>query len=323
MEDLFRFIICRFRMVCQERAVLPNNEHIGALLRDRFGSALKYATCPLASQACRTGCTMPTHCIYSRFFETSSQGVEAGTLQGKDLYRPFVLEPPFSTQRVFEVGEALVFHLTLIGNAIEAFPYFVLAFEEMGSHGFGIGRTRWKLTCVESVPTKNASTGESIFDGDRRSFGEGVVKTFAEVAIESQQLSPNKLRLVLRTPLRLEQQGNPVAQVTPDLLCRTLMRRLSRLASIWCDTTLDVDFAEQIRTWSEGFRIEGQGLRMEGWNRHSMRQGKSMKLSGLRGTLLLEGELGDLRPYLKMGEYLHLGKQTAFGLGCYECHSVE
>lgn len=54
------------------------------------------------------------------------------------------------------------------------------------------------------------------------------------------------------------------------------------------------------------------------WNRYSSRQKKTMKLGGFLGTISFEGNLREFLPFIKIGEYLHVGKACTFGLGRYE-----
>jgi len=43
-----------------------------------------------------------------------------------------------------------------------------------------------------------------------------------------------------------------------------------------------------------------------------------MKLGGFVGNITFEGDLKEFLPFVKLGEYIHIGKQTSFGLGKYE-----
>jgi CRISPR/Cas system endoribonuclease Cas6 (RAMP superfamily) len=56
-------------------------------------------------------------------------------------------------------------------------------------------------------------------------------------------------------------------------------------------------------------------------SRYSNTQSQKLPLDGLIGTALLTGPAGalqTLQPLLQLGELLHIGKATVFGLGCYQ-----
>ncbi len=42
-----------------------------------------------------------------------------------------------------------------------------------------------------------------------------------------------------------------------------------------------------------------------------------MKFGGLLGSISYEGDLAPFMPYLALGEWLHVGGKTSFGLGRY------
>ncbi|MCS6859619.1 MAG: CRISPR system precrRNA processing endoribonuclease RAMP protein Cas6 [Abditibacteriales bacterium] len=317
MLNNFRFGLFRFVLTAQQNAALSTEEHVGALLRDRFGSALKHAVCPFLKQ-CRTGCILPRQCAYARLFETTQEGVSAGDLRGKDVYRPFVLEPPLDGKTRFAPGESLCFNLLLVGEGMDFLPYFALAFVEMGRHGFGIGRARWHLERVVSIAHSTADDGALVYDGARERFMSDVpTKDFAAVAAESQSLSSARITLELLTPLRVEDKNELAHEINTTVLTRALLRRISRLSHLWCGEELQLDYRGLLDRWGQTITCEAEDLRWEDWQRGSMRQRARLKLGGLRGRLHLSGEMSDLRPFLKLGEYLHVGKQTVFGLGKY------
>ena len=54
------------------------------------------------------------------------------------------------------------------------------------------------------------------------------------------------------------------------------------------------------------------------WKRYSTRQEEWMSLGGVTGTVSYEGKVAEFLPFLRLGEYVHVGKGTSFGLGKYE-----
>jgi hypothetical protein len=69
----------------------------------------------------------------------------------QNIPRPFVVKPPLTTQTTYAAGEALVFDLVLVGQAIDYLPYFIVAFRELGANGFGLNRVRVQLARVDSL----------------------------------------------------------------------------------------------------------------------------------------------------------------------------
>jgi hypothetical protein len=57
--------------------------------------------------------------------------------------------------------------------------------------------------------------------------------------------------------------------------------------------------------------------------RYSRRRQVSHDLSGFIGEVTFKGELASFLPYLKLGEYLHVGKNAIFGKGWYEIAEIE
>jgi len=69
--------------------------------------------------------------------------------------------------------------------------------------------------------------------------------------------------------------------------------------------------AEQIQTTHDN-------LHWYEWERYSTRQESLMKLGGLKGEIVFEGNLAPFMPYLRLGEMVNVGQGTSFGLGRVE-----
>jgi CRISPR/Cas system endoribonuclease Cas6 (RAMP superfamily) len=48
-----------------------------------------------------------------------------------------------------------------------------------------------------------------------------------------------------------------------------------------------------------------------------------MKMGGFIGSITFRGNLEQFLPYLVLGEYIHVGKGTSFGLGKYRILNIE
>jgi len=53
------------------------------------------------------------------------------------------------------------------------------------------------------------------------------------------------------------------------------------------------------------------------WERYSQRQQQKMTFGGVMGTLQLNGDLTPFLPLLQLGQWLHVGNKTTFGMGRY------
>jgi hypothetical protein len=133
------------------------------------------------------------------------------------------------------------------------------------------------------------------------------------------KIAPNSITLQFLTPLRLQENGHalPPARLTPRQLLMALVRRASLLVEHHHGQPLltPAQFTELAHA-ANG--IEGL-VQMEwrDWTRRSARQQCTMQLGGCIGTWTLTGDLAPFWNFLRLGEYLHVGKEASFGLGQY------
>jgi hypothetical protein len=100
-----------------------------------------------------------------------------------------------------------------------------------------------------------------------------------------------------------------------DLL-RALIRRITDLCALQLRQALPLDISGLFRVAS-GLEVETD-LRAQGWQRYSNRQRRHMPVAGVTGSWRLAGDLERLWPFLYLGQWLHIGKKTTFGLGHYQ-----
>jgi hypothetical protein len=99
-------------------------------------------------------------------------------------------------------------------------------------------------------------------------------------------------------------------------ILKRLRDRINALSYFYCGKGLEIDFkafgeqAEEIKTVTDSTRwVESA--------RYSRRREVTHDLSGFIGEVSFEGDLAPFIPYLKLGEYVHVGKNAVFGNGWY------
>ena len=127
----------------------------------------------------------------------------------------------------------------------------------------------------------------------------------------------NKITISLLTPLRLRFDGHITDKIEFHVLIRNLLRRISSLSYFHCGEKFQVDFKGLIEKARAVNQIASD-IHWFDWKRYSTRQEEWMSLGGVTGTISYEGDLTEFMPLLKLGEYVHVGKGTSFGLGKYE-----
>lgn len=284
--------VSRFSILLVPISPIAFSPNKGATLRGGFGHALKEVTCTVPHTPC-SDCRLRRICPYPSLFETPLPENAPRMPKGKAIPRPFILEPPPGDQIEYRPGERLTVGLVLIGQAIDRFPYFTLAFEALGQRGIGRGRGRFRVEAVKPVPPDLASPSVC-----------------------------RRLALTFLTPTRIIEEGRPARTVDFSLFFETLARRLDNLAAFHglpgarlCNGALR-SRAKEIRTVRSDLRWVDQ-------ERYSRRQGRSIPQGGWVGAIVFEGELTPFLPYLWLGEQVHVGKGATFGMGRYEVDLVD
>ena len=318
-HPLKHFRVGRFQFHLKAITPLRFPEYKGATLRGGFGYAFKKVVCALRSKECGT-CLLKEKCVYSYIFETPPPADSQMMRKYPSAPHPFVLLPPLEDDRVYETGERLAFHLTLIGKAIDYLPYFIYTFEELGKMGLGKERGNFSLEEVEVIQSGEGSKGkgqkkETIYSGKERVLHSNC-PFYSIPNLKTSDLAPRSLTLVFLTPTRLKFQEELTSDLKFHVFFRNLIRRISLLSYFHCGQPLEVDFRSLIKE-SELIQTLQSNLRWHDWERYSTRQGSRMKLGGVMGKIVFSGDLNSFLPYLLLGEWVHVGKGSSFGLGKY------
>jgi hypothetical protein len=215
-----------------------------------------------------------------------------------------------------------------VGKIKDYLPYFIVTFKELSQAGLGRNRSPVELAGVDHVgydgasapvysrennlvqPPANAiswadlTTGRCRADTQVGPYGNGTCDV-------------TRITLRFLTPTLLRADGVLARRPAFGPLAKRLRDRINALSYFYYGAGLDIDFkafgdeAENVKTVSD----------RTGWvesSRYSRRREVTHDLSGFVGEVTFEGQLEMFLPYLKLGEYVHVGKNAVFGNGWYE-----
>jgi hypothetical protein len=130
--------------------------------------------------------------------------------------------------------------------------------------------------------------------------------------------------LEFMTPLWVKKYGGyqeTGEKITFITLMDLLLGRLEALTFFHCGG----EWAPSVglREAASQAAVVDKDLQLRRLQRYANRHQQKLPLQGIVGTMTFEGEWAELLPLLRMGEYLHIGASTAFGLGQYKLHVDE
>lgn len=303
----------RLHVVPQEPLALPAFNK-GNTIRGGFGTLFRRLVCVDHRLEC-VACELRYQCAYTQVFNPFVPPGAERLSKNQNIPRPFVVKPPLETQQRYLPGESLVFDFVVVGEAIAYLAYFIVAFRELCQGGFGLNRARCHLALIEAI----SPNGETcvVYDGRDSLVHPPQQNVSWQHLMDRAQAWPegHEVRLRFLTPTTLKAEGKIVTVPQFHQLLKRLRDRLNALAYFYCGQPLDLDFkalgerAEQIQTVATHSRWLER-------SRHT-RRGFTQNLSGFVGEVTYRGELRPFLPLLLLGEYMHVGKNAAFGNGWY------
>lgn len=319
MLDDFYVTDLRFQLrFTRELSVNPS--YAGIMLRGAFGTALRRIVCLDFNQDC-ADCITRESCAYQKIFSPITPPDSGRLTKNRDMPRGYVIKPPLKAD-TYGPEKPFSFRMILVGELIQWLPYIIVPFSELGRLGIGRERTPFtfeRLSCLnrEGEPCHEIySARDSLVRP-----GEIVPTAFEGLKSTEKQLDKDvTLNFLTPTLLMYNPDGKkgaskPMRVPEFHVVVKRLRDRVNRLATAYCGTELNVDYKE-LGKKAESVKISSvQG----GWQERSRktRAGVRQNLSGFVGSVTYEGDVEKFLPLLRLGEYLHVGKNAAFGNGWY------
>jgi CRISPR-associated endoribonuclease Cas6 len=299
-----------------ERAQLP--AYKGSAFRGALGHSLRTLICTSRDKDC-IECSQKYDCAYSYIYETPPPKNTRLLPKYDNAPHPFIFDPAPGDQTIFLQGENLPYRLLLFGQAIKYLPIFTFALANMAGRGLGAKKYRFRLDKVLGTAGENKKA--VIYD-----YKEQVVRTerlkTQILQLEEPKNGTKAVRIKFITPCRIQYEGHVSKALEFHILVRNLLRRISLMNYFHGNgINPEMDF-KQIIDRARGIRMEMTSLEWKDWQRYSNRQQSKIEMGGFVGEAVYTGDLAEFMPLLKLGEALHIGKGTVFGLGKYECQKA-
>lgn len=253
--------------------------------------------------------------VYSQLFEE----LEGTTVNEQYIpyTRPFIIRTGYNGKRMFKRGETFTFEILLFGDATRYYQYFILALKLFGQKGIGKDKQPFKIVEVvslgEVIPRK-------IYEKDQLLNEIYVLKPRD---LHQTNLSVhNALQLTFTTPVRLKLHGENQTEFHLVEVTDSLLRRLESLLYFHHGKSLlNSEWREEFIQLAFDCHIEEANFQYVAYERFSTRQKQKMYIDGVVGNFTVSNiKDATLVKLLYLGQYIHIGKQTAFGLGQYHLY---
>lgn len=243
----------------------------------------------------------PFHIIFSQALSSDPEAVKRHQKPPLPFAFRFPVLPSAPNRgKTFEVG------LTMVGSATR----YAAEFAKSLALYLGSDEAGSPVAAIEQVDSVGYFGERSPWTGWREG-GEGgetpVLLTAGSLCDTT--LLGERVALSIVTPLKIIQEGRPLQTFSFSPFFRTLMRRISALASSYGEGEMSADFPWLSRL-SEAVSVSDSSIRWAEW--------RGGKISGLMGDAVLSGGLEELIPFLLLGECVNVGKGAPFGLGRFE-----
>jgi len=300
----------RFYLKAEREIYLPKFK--GAAFRGLFGTVFK-------SVAREMGFSE----IYEYIFNTLNDG-RLSDYSSPFAPKPFVLEAPLTDKRVFKPGEIFRLDFILTGRAINYAPALVFIFDEAG-RSYGLGK--WRSSgfgnySLEKVTVVNENKEALYYQPGIRQLSN-IIPDIGFDMVTPQKAESTLLIIEFLTPTHIVRNGSAVEKngtnpLSFEILIRSLYRRLYYL--LYFHQSQDIpEFQPEPQV--SGIKILRKNLSWKRLYHYSNRQKTRVPLYGFTGSVVFKGFWQPFWPLLKLGELLHIGKETTFGFGQYHLSS--
>ena len=311
-----------FEIKAETDVVLP--DYKGSTFRGVFGHIFKDVMCISHSGECGE-CSFDKVCMFKKIFDSPPPSGSLKLRNYSAVPHPYVIEPPLDQKNFYKKNEIIKFSLILIGQAISLFPYFAYSFGLAGKEGIG-RQKKGKFIITKIINDKDKEVLYYYKNDELKSLNNYYsINDFTSKDSYKDERFLVNLKFI--TPTRIMFNEKLVSEPEFHIYVRNALRRISNLNFFHCindagklELELELDFNYYIE---KSLDISSKkSLKWYSLDRYSNRQKTHMKLSGFIGDISFENVPYEYLWIIKLGELIHIGKNTTFGHGKYSLVSI-
>ncbi len=222
-----------------------------------------------------------------------------------DVVNPYMIIPSLQEQGNYPKGSELEFEIILLGDAQCYTVSVIKALSRIHNLGLGVMRSPFILQKVLHKQDQRIIWQDGYFNS---------------IAMRQEELpylcllDVKKVILQIHTPLRIRRKGKILLKIDFPTIFRNIANRMEELTKRY-GGWVDKEEIASLMILSQDIIVVREELRLEELKRYSNRQGKTMDLSGLLGSIEFEGNITPFVPWLYAIQKLHIGRNTTFGMG--------
>ena len=244
--------------------------------------------------------------------------------RGQNPPRPFAIRPPLAVRaeddRRYKTGEQFEIGMTLMGKAVQLFPYLVQGMRTIGQQGVGYGRGRFTIEGISAY--------HPIHDESEILLEDGIVRV-PSLTVCANDIAPlvetapqDNLRLRFLTPTTLKHQGKILDYPEFVPLIARILERCQAIAFHYGETTAtpEVWQPEYLRLTQLAESVERvqDNTRWVSVKSGSRRSNRYHQIGGFVGEVQFERDVQAFYKWLLWGQSLQVGKHIVKGNGWYE-----
>lgn len=295
-----------------EHCSLP--PYSGTTMRGALGHALRHRTCLTGAPECK-GCQVAPTCVFGTVWEGAWPNVPARSNMSA-LPTTYVVDAPWQHRaHDLQPGQSFRMTLRLIGPAMEHLRDFILSAANAPVRPLGRAHGNHSVLQLVRAAVVDPDTDDVVIVFDVAQ-GARIPEALpiTELPLIPPADAPTDVRLLLTSPLKVRAKKEVLPYFDPGAFTSTLLDRIEHLYALQHKEHWPYEW-QFYRMVAADAQVVSQQIEKVWFERDSRRMPHSIEMKGIVGEVIVRNVHPSLLALWKYAEYIHGGKEAAFGFG--------